>query len=127
MITDIAVERVEFRCPKGHWQTSVDYHVVLYTDAAGDTWEVFSVDGVPTPSPYYVDGAPLCPVCHRAVPGRPVWRRFIPLPTEQPDQPRRRVESPETWRAQRSTEADGAGAGETDVRQSVISDPKQRS
>ncbi|MDQ3763645.1 MAG: hypothetical protein M3460_19085 [Actinomycetota bacterium] len=61
MITDIAVERVEFRCPKSHWQSVVDYDVVLYADAEGDTWEFFSVDGVPTLSPYTVDGAPLCP------------------------------------------------------------------
>ncbi len=29
MITDIAVERVEFRCPESHWQSVVDYDVVL--------------------------------------------------------------------------------------------------
>ncbi len=72
MITDIAVERVEFRCPDSHWQSVVDYDVVVYVDADGATWESFSVNGVLTPSPYTIDGAPLCPVCHRAVPGNPV-------------------------------------------------------
>lgn len=80
MITDIAVERVEFCCPESHWLSVVDYDVVLYVDADGDTWEFFSVNGVPTPSPYTVDGAPLCPVCHRAMTGSPVARRFIPVP-----------------------------------------------
>jgi hypothetical protein len=83
VITDIAVERVEFRCPDSHWQSVVDYDVVVYVDADGATWEFFSVNGVLTPSPYTIDGAPLCPVCHRAVPGNPVaalhpstaWRR----------------------------------------------------
>ena len=33
MITDIAVERVEFRCPESHWRSVVDYDVVTYTEA----------------------------------------------------------------------------------------------
>ena len=33
MITDTAVERVEFRCPESHWQSVVDYDVVTYADA----------------------------------------------------------------------------------------------
>jgi hypothetical protein len=40
------------------------------------------LNGFPVPSPYDVDGAPFCPVCHRAVPGRPVARRFIPVPSD---------------------------------------------
>lgn len=78
-MTDIAVERVEFRCPESHWQSVVDYEVVLYEvvlydDADGTTWEFFSVDEVSTPSPYSVDGAPVCPICHRVVVGSPVAR-----------------------------------------------------
>ncbi|MDT7672807.1 MAG: hypothetical protein QOD82_709, partial [Pseudonocardiales bacterium] len=80
MIIEIAVERVIFRCPESHWRSEADYDVVLYTDAVGDTWEFFSLNGTPVPSPYDVDGAPFCPVCHRAVPGRPMARRFIPVP-----------------------------------------------
>ena len=101
MITDIAVERVEFRCPDSHWQSMVDYDVVLYLDADGDTWEFFSVDGVPTPSPYPIDGARFCPVCHRAVPGKPVARRFIPVPPGDDRTPRQAVSAPEKHRAER--------------------------
>jgi hypothetical protein len=100
VITEIAVERVEFRCPESHWHSVVDYDVVLYVDADGDTWEVFSTNGVPTPSPYTVDGAPLCPVCHRAVIGTPVARRFIPVPSGDDRRPRQPVSDPETHRAQ---------------------------
>lgn len=101
MITDIAVERVEFRCPDSRWQSVVDYDVVVYVDADGATWEFFSVNGVLTPSPYTIDGAPLCPVCHRAVPGNPVARRFIPVPPGDDRRPRRRVSDPEVHRAER--------------------------
>lgn len=101
MITDIAVERVEFRCPDSHWQSVVDYDVVVYVDADGATWEFFSVNGVLTPSPYTIDGAPLCPVCHRAVPGNPVARRFISVPPGDDRRPRRRVSDPEVHRAER--------------------------
>jgi hypothetical protein len=88
MISDIAVERVELRCPELHWQSVVDYDAVLYADAEGDTWEFFSVDGVPTPSPYTVDGALLCPICHRVVVRVPVARRFIPVPPGNDRTPR---------------------------------------
>jgi hypothetical protein len=101
VITDIAVERVEFRCPDSHWQSVVDYDVVLYVDADGATWEFYSVNGIPAPSPYTIDGAPLCPVCHRAVPGSPVARRFIPVPPGDDRGPRRRVSDPEIHRAER--------------------------
>jgi hypothetical protein len=101
VITDIAVERVEFRCPESHWQSVVDYDVVLYVDAEGDTWEFFSVNGVPTPSPYTLDGAPLCPLCHRVVVGTPVARRFIPVPPGDDQRPRQPVSDLETHRAQR--------------------------
>ena len=101
MITDIAVERVEFRCPESHWDCVVDYDVVLYVDAEGDTWEFFSVDGVACPSPYTVDGAPLCPICHRVVVGTPIARRFIPVPPGDDSRPRRLVSNSETQRAQR--------------------------
>jgi hypothetical protein len=100
MITDIAVERVEFRCPESHWQSVVDYDVVLYVDAEGDTWQFFSVDGVPTLSPYTVDGAPLCPICHRVVVGAPVARRFIPVPPGDDRRPRQLASDPKTQRAQ---------------------------
>jgi len=38
VITGIAVERVELRCPDSHWQSVVDYDLVPYVEADGDTW-----------------------------------------------------------------------------------------
>ena len=101
MLTDIAVERVEFRCPESHWQSIVDYDVVTYADADGDEFEFYSKDGVPTLSPYTIDGAPLCPVCHRAVVGTPVARRLIPVPPGDDRRPRHRVSNGKAHRAQR--------------------------
>ena len=54
MITDIAVERVEFRCPESHWQSVADYDVVTYADTDGAEFEFYSKDGVPTLSPYTI-------------------------------------------------------------------------
>jgi hypothetical protein len=42
VITEIAVERVRFRCRESHWEYEADYDVVLHVDAVGDTWEIFS-------------------------------------------------------------------------------------
>ncbi|HEY2204906.1 MAG TPA: hypothetical protein VGH99_10595 [Pseudonocardia sp.] len=83
VITEIAVERVRFECPESHWRMEADFDLVLHVDAVGDTWELFSLDGIPVPSPYTVEGAFFCPVCHRAVPGRPVARRFVPVPEDR--------------------------------------------
>ena len=101
MITDIAVERVEFRCPESHWQSVVDYDVVTYADADGAEFEFYSTDGVPTLSPYTIDGAPLYPVCHRAVVGTPAARRLIPVPPGDDGRPRQPVSDGEAHRAQR--------------------------
>jgi hypothetical protein len=101
VITDIAVERVEFRCPESHWQSVADYDVVTYADTDGAEFEFYSKDGVPTLSPYTIDGAPLCPVCHRAVVGAPVARRLIPVPPGDDGRPRQPMSDVETRRAQR--------------------------
>jgi hypothetical protein len=101
VITDIAVERVEFRCPESHWQSVIDYDVVVYVDAEGDNWEFYSKDGVPSVSPYTVDGAPLCPVCHRVVVGTPVARRPIPVPPGDNGRHWHPVSDLEAHRAQR--------------------------
>jgi hypothetical protein len=100
VITEIAVVQVEFRCPESHWEDTVEYDVVLYVDAEGDTLEFFSLDGVPVMSPYTVDGAPFCPVCHRPVPGRPIARRFIPAPPGEGGRPARRVPRTDRDRSQ---------------------------
>lgn len=101
MISDIAVERVEFRCPESHWHSVADFDVVFYVDPEGGTWEFYSVDGVPSPSPYTLDGAPLCPVCARAVPGRLIARRLIPVPPGDDSRPRSAGPDPENRQAQR--------------------------
>ncbi|MFD0395601.1 hypothetical protein ACFQ3Z_40050 [Streptomyces nogalater] len=51
MITELAVERVEFTC--GHcWHSwSADYDVQYYRDENGDEWEYFTRDGDGVPSP----------------------------------------------------------------------------
>ena len=84
MITDIAVERVEFRCPDSHWQSVVDYDVVLYVDADGATWEFYSVNGIPGPVPVHhrrgavmpcvPPGGARKPSCAALHPGT-AWRR----------------------------------------------------
>jgi hypothetical protein len=103
VICDIAVERVEFCCHDAHWQSVVDYDVVLYTDADGDSWEFFSLNGIPTMSPYTLDGAEVCPVCHRLVVGHPVARRLIPVPPGEDHRPRHPVTDPAAQRSDRDT------------------------
>jgi hypothetical protein len=54
---------------------------------AGGGWEFFSVTGVPAPSPYTIDGAPSCPMCHPDAPLLPgTW---TPYPHRPPDPDRR--------------------------------------
>ncbi|MDH6125668.1 hypothetical protein [Kitasatospora sp. GP82] len=88
MITELAVERVEFTC--GHcWHSwSADYDVQHYRDEEGNDWEYFSHDGIPVASPYSPDGAPACPGCHRHWVGHLTARRLVPLPDEEPTRPR---------------------------------------
>jgi hypothetical protein len=88
MITELAVERVEFTC--GHcWHArSADYDVQHYRDDDGADWEYFSHDGIPVASPYSADGAPACPECHRHWVGHLAARRLIPLPSDEPARPR---------------------------------------
>lgn len=117
MITEIAVERVRFRCRESHWECEADYDVVIHEDASGDTWELFSFNGQPVLSPYDVDGAPFCPVCHRAVPGRPVARRFVPIPPDSGPQSGRRLSETDEPRNRQepmpllSGQVDGHGGG----------------
>ncbi|GEC09188.1 hypothetical protein SSP24_68430 [Streptomyces spinoverrucosus] len=79
MITELAVERVEFTC--GHcWFTwSVDYGVQYHRDDNGAEWEYFTRDGEAVTSPYDPQGAPPCPYCGRHWVGRLAARRPIPV------------------------------------------------
>ncbi|NUT52806.1 MAG: STAS domain-containing protein [Saccharothrix sp.] len=93
MITEIAIERVEFLCGNCWHAWSVDFDVQHYRDEIDQEWEYFSRDGVPAPSPYDRDGAPPCARCgHRWI-GRLVARRQLPLVPGSPDTPRNRLDA----------------------------------
>lgn len=83
MIDEVAIERVRLSCPEGHWEQEVDYDVVRYGDPDGGWIEFYSVNGVPTMSPYTPGGTPLCPECGRSTVARLVARRVIALPAQE--------------------------------------------
>ncbi|MFJ9770355.1 hypothetical protein ACIRVF_03830 [Kitasatospora sp. NPDC101157] len=91
MITELALERVEFTCGHCWHQWSVDYDVQQYRDAAGNTWEYFSRDGNPIDSPYTPAGALPCPACGRHWVGRLAARRPIPAAPGPDGTPRQAV------------------------------------
>ena len=80
MITELAVERVEFTCGTCWHRWSVDYDVQRYRDALDAEWEYFYRDNTAVPSPYTPAGAPPCEHCGRRWVGRLVARRPVPLP-----------------------------------------------
>jgi hypothetical protein len=80
VITELAVERVEFTCGSCWHSWSVDYDVQRYVDDRGDEWEYFHRDNTAVPSPYTPQGAPPCGHCGRRWVGRLVARRPVPLP-----------------------------------------------
>ncbi|WP_369394451.1 hypothetical protein AB5J72_48185 [Streptomyces sp. CG1] len=79
MITELAIERVEFTCGMCWHRWSVDYDVQRYRDALDAEWEYFYRDNTPVPSPYTPDGAPPCERCGRRWVGRLVARRPVPV------------------------------------------------
>lgn len=102
MITELAVERVEFTC--GHcWHPwSADYDVLHYRDEDGADWEYFSRDGNPVPAPYSVEGAPACPQCHSGHwVGHLAARRLVPLPSGDLGEPRSSVGDLASHRSER--------------------------
>ncbi|MEU6591421.1 hypothetical protein ABZ923_19730 [Streptomyces sp. NPDC046881] len=90
MITELAVERVEFTCGSCWHRWSVDYDVQRYRDALDAEWEVFYRDNTAVPSPYTPQDAPPCEYCGRRWVGRLVARRPVPLPGDA-EAPRSRV------------------------------------
>ncbi|MGW2378360.1 MULTISPECIES: hypothetical protein [Kitasatospora] len=80
LITELALERVEFTCGHCWHQWSTDYDVQHYRDDDGRDWEYFSRDGTPVDSPYTPEGAPPCPECGRHWVGHLLARRLIPTP-----------------------------------------------
>ncbi|PZT70694.1 hypothetical protein DN402_33365 [Streptomyces sp. SW4] len=103
MITELAVERVEFTCGHCWHKWSVDYDVQSYRDEQGQEWEYFTRDGHPVPSPYDAAGAPPCPLCGRRWVGRLAARRPVPVAPGAADAPRYRISVPGEHRPDRRT------------------------
>ncbi|WP_405010861.1 hypothetical protein [Kitasatospora sp. NBC_01539] len=101
MITELAVERVEFTCGQcwHHW--SVDFEVQHYQDDDGTDWEYFSHDGIGATSPYTPDGGAPCPECGRHWVGHLVARRLVPVAPGPAGEPRHRVEDRAAHRPER--------------------------
>ncbi|WP_251054664.1 hypothetical protein [Streptomyces sp. ISL-66] len=88
----MALERAEFTCGRCWFDWSIDYDVQQYSDEGGTgTWEYFSRDGIPVPSPYTPAGASPCPACGRHWVGRLLARRLIPAAPGAADTPREKV------------------------------------
>jgi hypothetical protein len=100
MITEMALERVEFTCGKCWYQWSVDYDVQHYRDEQGG-WEYFSRDGLPVVSPYTPAGAVPCPACGRRWVGRLLARRPIPAPPGPAGTPRQTILDAAAHRSER--------------------------
>lgn len=75
MITELAMERVEFTCGQCWFRWSTDYDVLHYRYDDGRNWEYFYRDGLVVGSPYTPEGAPPCPECGRHWVGHLVGRR----------------------------------------------------
>lgn len=99
VITELAVERVEFTC--GHcWnQWSLDYDIQRYRNGEGGDWEYFSRDGIAVASLYTPAGALPCPVCGRRWVGRILARRPILSPPGPTGTPRQSVTDGEGHRS----------------------------
>ncbi|RAG86116.1 hypothetical protein DN069_07990 [Streptacidiphilus pinicola] len=101
MITELAVERVEFTCGHCWHQWSCDYDVQRYTDDTSQDWEYFALDGHPAESPYTPSGAQPCPGCGGHWVGRILARRPVPTPPGADGWPREQVADPVGHRAER--------------------------
>ncbi|BCM64890.1 hypothetical protein ACIP3A_27860 [Streptomyces tricolor] len=102
MITEVAVERVEFTCGSCWHRWSVDYDVQRYRDDSGQEWEYFYRDNVAVPDPYTPAGAPACEHCGRRWVGRLVARRPVPL-SGGSEAPRSRVPAEGGHRPERTS------------------------
>jgi hypothetical protein len=103
MITELAIERVEFTCGHCWYKWSVDYDVQGYRDDDGNEWEYFTRDGIGVPSPYEPEGAPPCPECGRRWVGRLAARRPAPVAPGTADTPRQKITEPGGHRTDRRT------------------------
>ncbi|MFJ3791567.1 hypothetical protein [Kitasatospora sp. NPDC090091] len=103
MITELAVERVEFICGHCWHQWSADFDLQHVRDEDGTDWEYFSLNGIPVASPYSPDGAQACPECHRHWVGHLAARRLVPLIPDEETTPRSRIAEPAAHRPERHT------------------------
>ena len=62
MLKEVAVERYRFTCSGCGHTWSADYDVQHVEDGHGSTWEYYSLNGIPVPSPT-ARGATSCPRC----------------------------------------------------------------
>ena len=62
MLKEIAVERYRFTCAGCGHAWSTDYDVQHVEDGHGLTWEYYSLNGIPVPSPT-APGTLSCPCC----------------------------------------------------------------
>lgn len=91
VITELALERVEFTCGHCWHQWSIDYDVQHYRDDDGNDWEYFYRDGIAAASPYTAEGSVRCPECGRHWVGHVVARREIPAAPGSLDTPRQPI------------------------------------
>jgi hypothetical protein len=101
VLTELALERVEFTCGRCWRQWSTDYDVQHYRDDDGRSWEYFFQDGIAVGSPYTPEGAPPCPECGRHWVGHIVARRQIPTASGPHGTPRQLIADTAGYRQER--------------------------
>ena len=97
MLKDIAVERYRFTCADCGHVWSADFDVQHIDDGHGVTWEYFSLDGIPVPSPT-APGTQSCPRCGATwIHVQLMAVRTVPLAEAEgradPARPRQRLDS----------------------------------
>jgi len=98
VLKEVAVERYCFTCAGCGHTWSTDYDVQHVEDGHGLTWEYYSLNGIPVPSPT-ARGALNCPRCGATwIHFELVAVRTVPLvePADgqaEPDRPRRRLDA----------------------------------
>jgi ribosomal protein S27AE len=90
MLVETAVERYKFVCGRCGYAWTADFDVQYVTDADGDTFAFYRLDGTPTPSP--TGGEILCPNCGAGkLAVLPLARRDSPAARLDGDEPRQHV------------------------------------
>ena len=98
MLEELAVERYCFTCSGCGHVWSADYDVQHIEDGHGLTWEYYSLNGIPVPSPT-ARGSLSCPRCGAAwIHFQLVAVRTVPLAEPShgqadPDRPRQRLDA----------------------------------